>query len=181
MSRQPELSTERLFLRPFTLDDAPVVQKLAGDFAVAEMTLNIPYPYEDGMAEQWISTHKERNEKGELANFAVTLRDGGDLIGAIGLMIDQRHERAELGYWIGKPYWNKGYCTEAARAVVKFGFEKLHFHRIHASHFGHNEASGRVMQKIGMSYEGCFRQHVKKWDKFFDLKVYSILRDEFVS
>ena len=143
--------------------------------------MNIPHPYEDGMAEQWISTHKERFEKGELANFAITLRDDGILIGAVGLVINQRHESAELGYWIGKPYWNQGYCTEAAQAVVRYGFEQLHLNRIHASHFSENISSGRVMEKIGMTYEGCHRQQMKKWDKFVDLKVYSILHSEFSS
>ncbi len=181
MSRQPEIHTERLFLRPFTPDDAPVVQKLAGDKAIATTTLNIPHPYEDGMAEQWISTHKERFEKGELANFAITLHENGSLIGAVGLVVNQRHESAELGYWIGKPFWNQGYCTEAARAVVRFGFKQLHLNRIHASYFSRNISSGRVMEKIGMTYEGCLRQQMKKWDKFEDLKVYSILRSEFFS
>jgi ribosomal-protein-alanine N-acetyltransferase len=176
-----ELYTERLHLRPFTLDDAPVVQKLAGDKAIAITTLNIPHPYEDGMAEEWISTHKERYEKGELVNFAITLRQNTSLIGAIGLVINQQHESAELGYWIGKPYWNLGYCTEAAHAVVRFGFEQLRLNRVCASHFSENMSSGRVMEKIGMTYEGCHRQQMKKWDKFIDLKVYAILRSEFVS
>jgi len=181
MSTRPELYTKRLHLRPFRLDDAPVVQKLAGDIAIAEKTTNIPHPYEDGMAEEWISTHKELYDRGELANFAITSRDKGDLIGAIGLIIDQPHDKAELGYWIGKPYWDLGYCTEAAEAVVKFGFERLQLNRIHASHFAHNPASGRVMEKIGMTYEGTLRQHVKKWDKYIDLKIYSLLRSEFNS
>lgn len=181
MPPRPELKTERLFLRPFTLDDAPTVQKLAGDKDVAKTTLNIPHPYEDGMAEQWISTHEEKSEKGELLNFAITLHKNGGLIGAIGLVISKRHESAELGYWIGKPYWDKGYCTEAAQAVIRYGFEQLNLNRIHASHFARNSSSGRVMEKIGMTYEGCLRQQMKKWDKFEDLKVYSILRREFIS
>jgi len=181
MTEQPYLQTDRLILRPFSLDDAPTVQKLAGDKDIASTTLNIPHPYEDGMAEQWISTHKERFVKGELSNFAITLRSGGGLIGAVGLVINLLHERAELGYWIGKPYWNKGYCTEAAREVLRYGFEQLKLNRIHASFFTKNQSSGRVMEKIGMKYEGCFRQHVIKWGVFEDLKEYSILRSEYNS
>jgi ribosomal-protein-alanine N-acetyltransferase len=107
------------------------------------------------MAEEWISTHQEKFERGELVNFAIVLRNDDMLIGAIGLVINQQHENAELGYWIGKPYWGNGYCTEAAKAVLHYGFTVLGLNRIYASHMSRNPASGRVMEKIGMKYEGC--------------------------
>lgn len=176
MTRQPELQTDRLLLRPFTPNDAPGVRELAGDRDIAATTLNIPHPYEEGMAEEWIRTHREKFERGELANFAITLRGDGNLIGAIGLVIVPEHERAELGYWIGKPHWGNGYCTEAARAVAEYGFRELGLNRIHASHFSHNPASGRILQKIGMSREGCLKQHVRKWEKFVDLEVYGTVK-----
>ena len=179
MKQMPSLETERLRLRPFTLDDAPDVQRLAGAKEVASTTLNIPHPYEDGMAEKWIGTHQERYESGKLVNFAITNRSDGALIGGIGLVINQDHARAEMGYWIGVPYWNKGYCTEAARAVLKYGFEVLQLNRIHASYLTRNPASERVMQKIGMSYEGCHPQHMKKWGQFEDLSVYGILKKDY--
>ena len=113
--------------------------------------------------------------------FAITLRKEGLLVGCIGLTISREHVRAELGYWIGKPYWGNGYCTEAARAMVRFGFEELGLKRIHAIHFRRNPASGRVMSKIGMAREGCQRQHIKKWGTFEDLVMYAILKSEFGS
>jgi ribosomal-protein-alanine N-acetyltransferase len=179
MNTQPEITTERLLLRPFTLADAPAVQKLAGDKAVASMTLNIPHPYEDGMAEAWIDTHPQKFERGEEAVFAIVLREDDTLMGAIGLTVNQEHERAEMGYWIGKPYRGNGYCTEAAKEVVKYGFTALGLTRIQATHFVQNPASGRVMEKIGMTYEGCLRQYVKKWGDFIDLKMYAILKAEY--
>jgi ribosomal-protein-alanine N-acetyltransferase len=179
MGQQPELVTERLLLRPFTLADAPVVQRMAGDKDIASVTVNIPHPYEDGMAEKWIGTHRPGFESGKEAVFAIVRRECGTLIGAIELTINREHERAELGYWIGKPYWGNGYCTEAAREVVKYGFDELRLTRIQATHFVRNPASGRVMQKIGMTYEGCLRQYLKKWDAFEDLKMYAILRTEY--
>ncbi|HSL71791.1 MAG TPA: GNAT family protein, partial [Longimicrobiales bacterium] len=100
-------------------------------------------------------------------------------LGAVGLRIEQLHRRAELGYWIGVPYWSQGYCTEAARAVLRFGFEALELNRIHASYLARNPASGRVMQKLGMQYEGQLRQHVRKWDVFEDIVTYAILQSEF--
>ena len=111
-------------------------------------------------------------------NFAIVLLDRGVLCGSTGLGIDAENANAELGYWIGLPYWGKGYCTEAVQAVVQYGFEVIGLHRIQASHFSDNPASGRVMQKIGMSYEGCRRQHVLKWGKFEDLELYGILKSD---
>jgi ribosomal-protein-alanine N-acetyltransferase len=178
--KKPILETNRLLLRPFSLIDSPDVQKLAGDKAIAATTLNIPHPYEDGMAEEWIGSHQERYEKGEEVTFAITLLDGRTLIGAIGLEINQRHQRAELGYWIGKSYWNNGYCTEAAEAVVRYGFAELKLHRIHAAHFSRNRASGRVMEKIGMKYEGRLRNHIQKWGRSEHLEIFGILKEEFM-
>ena len=178
MGEFPTLRTERLVLRAFKLSDAADVQRMAGAREIASPTINIPHPYEDGMAELWISSHRGASERGELVPLAITLSADGTLIGAISLGLDQSHERAELGYWIGAPYWGQGYCTEAARAILGYGFGVLGLHRIHSSHFARNPASGRVMQKLGMTSEGCLRHHVKKWDAFEDLVVYGLLRDE---
>lgn len=178
MTEQPIIQTQRLILRPFTLADAPDVQRLAGAREVAAVTLAIPHPYEDGMAQEWIKTHRAAFREGSAVNFAIALRESGVLCGAIGLGIDVANVNAELGYWIGVPYWGRGYCTEAAKAVVQYGFEVTGLHRIHSAHFKHNPASGRVMQKIGMSYEGCWRQHTFKWGKFEDVELYGILKSE---
>jgi hypothetical protein len=113
MNEQPTLETPRVLLRPFTLSDAAVVQQLAGDYAIADTTLNIPHPYSDGVAEEWIAGQHADFEAGTRVTYAITLRELGELIGAIGLGIEHRFDRAEMGYWIGKPYWGHGYCTEA--------------------------------------------------------------------
>ena len=129
---------------------------------MADTTLKVPHPYEDGMAERWIANHGDWFERGEQAVFAITRKDDGRLLGAIGLRMKLDDQRAELGYWIGKPYWGQGYCTEAARAILTFSFERLGLHRIQACHFTRNPASGRVLQKIGMIHEGRLRQHRKR-------------------
>jgi [ribosomal protein S5]-alanine N-acetyltransferase len=172
------LTTERLVLRPLTPKDAGAIERLAGAVEVADTTLLIPHPYPAGAAEQFIACARAEWEKGEQYVFAITLRGGGELCGCIGLKVALRHERAELGYWIGVPFWKKGYCTEAARAVVRFAFENLKLNCVNAHHFVRNAASGRVLQKAGMSYEGRLRQHVRKNDGFEDLDCYSILRSE---
>jgi len=106
---QPTLETKRLILRPFRLNDAPAVQELAGERDIADTTMNIPHPYEDGMAEDWIGGHEPGYEDEKIATFAIVLRDCAELVGAIGLQIDRGLNKAELGYWIGKPFWNLGY------------------------------------------------------------------------
>ena len=176
MTEIPTLRTARLVLRAFHASDAPAVQSYASDKAIAATTLNIPHPYTLEMAEEWIGTHQEAFDTGQAIQLAIALSDLGKLIGAIGLNIKPAHERAEVGYWIGKPHWGKGYCTEAVMAVVQYGFDSLGFERIFATHFRKNPASGRVMQKAGMKYEGRLRHHVMKWGEFNDLEVYSLLR-----
>jgi RimJ/RimL family protein N-acetyltransferase len=102
------------------------------------------------------------------------------LIGAVGLELDRGNDRAELGYWIGKPYWNKGYGTEAAREVVRYGFEVLGLNRIFAGYFARNPASGRIQEKIGFRHEGVQAQHIKKWDRFEDVVMMGMLRRDFL-
>ena len=179
MAAIPELRTPRLQLRAFTLADAPAVQRLAGDEAIASTTLNIPHPYPDGVAEAWIATHAAAFERLESLSLAVVLVATGELVGATGLVgINKAHSRAEIGYWTGKPYWGNGYCTEAAGALIDYAFRTLELNRIYAYHLTRNPASGRVMQKLGMTHEGRLRQHALKWDAFEDLEVYGLLREE---
>ena len=170
--------TERLRLRLFRLTDAPSVQRLAGDYDVAKMTLTIPHPYPDGVSERWIATHGEGLRRGTLMELAITKHDD-TLLGAISLGIRRDSHWGELGYWIGKPYWNQGYCTEAAKAVIQLGFDYLGLNRIQARHMTINPASGRVMQKCGMVYEGTLRQAAYRAPEYYDLAVYSILRSEY--
>jgi RimJ/RimL family protein N-acetyltransferase len=177
----PTLRTERLVLRPFALSDAAEVQRQAGVREVASPTLNIPHPYADGVAEKWIATHPDEwRDKGNL-HLAITLADGGTLVGAIGLANNKEHRRAEIGYWIGVEQWGKGYCTEAARAVVRFGFERMGLNSVRGRHMSRNPASGAVMRKCGMTHEGTLRQEAMKWDRFEDMEVYSVLREEYVA
>lgn len=176
---QPELTTERLRLRAFRPADADRVTALAGEREIARNTLNVPHPYERRDAEEWIAAHRGQMERREAATFAITLLGEPVVIGAVGLILDAGNDAAELGYWIGKPYWGRGYASEAARAVVAWGFRELELNRIHASHFPRNPASGAVLRKIGMRHEGRLREHVKKWGEYLDLERYGILRREF--
>lgn len=173
----PLLNTIQLLLRPFGQADAPEVQRLAGDVEVARNTLAMPFPYLDGMAESWISHHAEDYKVGKSAIWAITLKDKQQLIGAIGLSLQLQYSHAEIGYWIGKDFWNQGYCTEALKEVILFGFDQLKLHKIYASHFCNNPQSGRVMQKAGMRYEGTLKSHLFHWNEYKDLVQYGIWRE----
>jgi ribosomal-protein-alanine N-acetyltransferase len=178
MSGIPELETPRLLLRPFTLADAPDVKRLAGEFVIADTTLTIPHPYEDGMAEQWIGQHGEDFSAGRRVTFAITGRAERQLVGAISLFRIESGHQAEIGYWIGQQFWNQGFCSEAGIAVLKYAFVSLGLNRVYANHLSRNPASGRVMRKLGFSHEGRRRQHVRKWEKFEDDELYGLLKTE---
>jgi|TARA_B110000263_G_scaffold162090_1_gene141000 RimJ/RimL family protein N-acetyltransferase len=174
------INTPRLTLRPMILADAPDIQRLAGDKDVASTTLNIEHPYEDGMAEKWITSCQNMSDAGELVNFAITLTADGSFLGAIGIHFQETKGHAEIGYWVGKPYWNLGYATEAAKAVVKFGFNQLSQERIHAAHFTRNPASGHVLQHAGMLYEGSQQGPTIKWGVMEQLELYGVSREQFL-
>ena len=152
MSRQPNIETPRLKLLQFKMDDAGSLQSLAGNYNVAKNTINIPHPYEDGMAETWISTHQHEWDEKQAITYAIFLKSTEKLIGAVGL-VGVRGNEGGVGYWIGEPYWGRGYCTEAAKGLIHFCFETLQLVRIEAEHLVSNPASGRVMEKVGMTYK----------------------------
>lgn len=172
--RQPELKTDRLLLRAFSLADAADVHRLANNYAVSRTTLNMPYPYQPGTAEKWIGGQRRSWECRDSATFAVTLGESGALLGAVTLTWINR-STAELGYWIGEPYWRNGYCSEAVRAVIEFGFERLGLHKILAEHLRDNPASGKVMLNAGMRHIGSARK--KNRDRApAEMDIYHILK-----
>src|SRR5581483_2473977 len=172
----PILQTPRLILREFVESDIPELVPLIGAREVAETTLRIPHPYEEKHAREFIASAPKENE----LRLAIRLRSDGRLVGGIGLHPQMEHQRAELGYWIGVPFWGNGYATEAACEVIRYGFEDLKLHRIFAGHFEGNGESRAVLLKLGMRHEGCARESVVKWGRFVDVQIYSILRDEHV-
>lgn len=179
MKEQPVLESGRLKLRPFKPEDAQRVQELAGEKEISDNTLLIPHPYPDGLAEEWIGSHEVKFEKNEEAVFAVTLKDSGELIGAIGLVINELLNNAEMGYWIGKPYWGNGYATEAVGMMIKYGIEELGLNKVHAHHMTRNPSSGEVMRKNGMRKEGYLRKHMLKNGVYEDVIMYGILKDDY--
>lgn len=180
----PRLSTPRLILRPFEPGDSETVERLANDREIAANTRGIEYPYPKGAASTWIDTHEGLWLTGKGVVFAICNRgqaEGvancpeGALLGAMLLNLDSADHRGELGYWLGRAWWNLGIASEAARAVLQFGFDQLGLNRIDAHHLARNPASGRVLLKAGMLREGLLRQHARKWGEFHDVVLYGVL------
>lgn len=160
------------------MDDAPDVERLAGAYEVALNTLMIPHPYPEGAAAEWIGKQQDDFENDRIHHFAIEAN--GALAGAIALIL-KGDGIGEIGYWVGVPYWGRGYASDAARTVVRYGFEECGLDRIFACHFTRNAPSGRVLQKAGMTYEGTLRRHLVKWDERIDLAFYGLLREEWMA
>jgi [ribosomal protein S5]-alanine N-acetyltransferase len=114
----------------------------------------------------------------DAVRLGVWIEASSTFIGGVGLRLELDHHRAEIGYWIGVPYWGNGYATEAARALLHYGFDQLKLNRIYASHFSNNPASGRIMAKLGMKPEGCLRGHLLKWGEYLDLVIYGMTKED---
>jgi [ribosomal protein S5]-alanine N-acetyltransferase len=142
------IRTPRLLLRPPVRTDAARISLLAGDCDVASMTGTIPYPYSEGQVSEWI----ESVLAGEEGVVFAILRSGV-LIGCTGYRAFSK-DHAELGYWVGKPYWGMGYATEAVEALIAHAFETDGFEYLTAGRFTDNPASERVLQKLGFTISG---------------------------
>ena len=147
-----DITTARLNLRPLRLEDAQAVSTLAGNWNVARHTLRVPHPYTRKMAQEWIRQTWQSRESGKGLVLAMEHRAQAVLLGVIGLEMT-RPGQADLGYWVGEPWWGQGYATEAVEAMLAIGFDRLGLQEIGAEHLAANPASGRVMQKAGMHHE----------------------------
>lgn len=176
-----KLNTERLVLRPLQQSDVPVMHTLCNDPDVSAPIADMPYPYPVEAAAGTVEAMQHLMASGEVYAFAVVPRDSksSELVGIVYLIPNPVYQHAELIYWLGKPYWGKGYATEAAHAVLTFAFGPLKLHRVYASVFRGNTASAHVLEKCGMQFEGMQREHILKKGQFIDLLSYGLLSSEF--
>jgi RimJ/RimL family protein N-acetyltransferase len=200
---QQELHTERLILQPLALEDADSMYKLLQEREIAYNTMVIPFPYEQGMAESFIaSTILESsftNDAGTAAtntalNLAIRLKSDNTFMGAMRFdkivaendKNDSNNNSAiirtgTMGYWLGKPYWGHGYCTEAAHELIRYGFlGALNLDRVEARHYSRNAASGNVMRKIGLKHIQQLPKHIDKWGVMEDVEMYAISKKDFL-
>lgn len=147
MTEFPRLYTDRLNLRKIQTEDIPALVNYANNKKVSQYVLNIPYPYQEPDAVFRISYVHQGFKTNTRYVFAIALKNNDEFIGEISLHLDRQKNVAELGYWIGEPFWNKGIVTEAIAAVLRFGFEKLNLDLIFATCNADNIASNKVIEK----------------------------------
>ena len=175
----PEIETARLRLGELQPGDIPQIVKYAANPRIAAHTLNLPSPYTDKDAVFWINLANQGFQNGTHFIFAIRHKAGNEFIGGIGLTVEPRFNRAEVGYWLGEPFWNRGYVTEATQAIIRFGFGSLGLNKITSSHLAQNPASGRVMQKSGMTREGELKEHIRKDTAYHTLVLYGLTRSDY--
>jgi ribosomal-protein-alanine N-acetyltransferase len=174
----PVLPTERLRLRRLDLDDAPDVFAYASDPEVSRYTTwEAHKTIQDSLA--FLMSAIELYKTFQVAPWGMEHKREAKIIGTCGFVYwNLRHRRAEIAYALARPYWNQGYTTEAVRAVLDFGYRVMGLNRIEARCDVPNVASARVMEKAGMKFEGVLRRHMFVKNTYVDLKMYSVLRNE---
>lgn len=148
------IETSRLRLRALSREDAPTIERLAGDWEIARYTGHIPHPYPTGGAAPWIEETWAEASTGKKVVAGIERRADGVLVGCIELDLTRSAGMGSLGYWVGRPYWGAGIASEAAAALVALGFERLGLVQIEAAAVPANRRSIRVQEKLGLGLIG---------------------------
>ncbi|MEM7411213.1 MAG: GNAT family protein [Myxococcota bacterium] len=179
MKIHPRMATERLRLRPFVADDAEELAKLGSDRSVADTMLDWPHPFSPANARSTIAAQAANYQTGRSLHLALEIQKTPGLIGGIELRgLDAEDGCAELRFWVEAGSWKKGFATEAAMALLRFGFGELRLHRVDALCLARDPAGAAVLGKIGMKQEGLLRERVRKFDCYEDVALYAVLASD---
>lgn len=176
----PALETDRLVLRKLGKEDASDIYACSSD---PEVSKYMPWETHRSIkdSEDYIEMAIEQYELGQLAPWGITLKESEKLIGTIEYVKWlPNHYRAEISFVLSKRFWGKGYILEATKKVIQFGFSHMELQKIEALSMIENVQSQRVLQKLGMRFEGVLRNHWWIKDQFRDIVQYSILKKEFI-
>jgi ribosomal-protein-alanine N-acetyltransferase len=175
----PTLYTKSLILRKITLEDAQDVFEYAKDLEVTRFVTWEPHKSIDDSI-NFLKLVIKKYENNEPSDWGIIYKENSKLIGTCGYVsLDKANYSAEIGYALSREYWGKGLMTEVVKEVIKFGFEKMNLNRIYARCFVKNIGSQKVLEKVGMKFEGILREQVLIKGTFRDMKIYSILRKEY--
>ncbi|MEM9142994.1 MAG: GNAT family N-acetyltransferase, partial [Bacteroidota bacterium] len=153
----PQLKTKRLLLTELRSTDIPRVVQYASNKEVSLYTLNLPHPFSDKDAINWMNTAHQGFKSGSKFVFALRWGPEMEFIGSIGLSVDRKFNRAEISFWIAEPFWGRGFATEAVRAALQFGFKELYLNKLTSAHMQKNPASGKVLKNSGLAKEGILK------------------------
>jgi RimJ/RimL family protein N-acetyltransferase len=166
---RPNIETRRLVLRAPEARDAAAIAALANDWNIARMTTRLPHPYALRDAESFLAAVQAQDPRRE--NSFLIEHEGAGPVGMIGLYHDGR-PYPELGYWIGRPFWGRGFATEAAEATLDWARRRWNKRAVVAGHFADNAASGRVLEKAGFLYTGEIqRKHSRAREGVVDTRI----------
>lgn len=166
-------------IRSYELTDKASLTKYANSENISKLLRDqFPFPYTEADAKAWLNyaCNQERE-----THFAIANRS--ELIGAVGIILqeDVNHYSAEIGYWVGEPFWGKGIASAALIAFTDYVFNNFNLNRIYANVFEGNSASEKVLIKAGYLKEATLRKAVFKEGKFLDQYVYGILKEDFLA
>lgn len=177
----PEFETERLLIRKVERSDAKDIFDYASD---PETSKHLPWDEHQSIDDtlDFIDTVNQKFFLMDNIDWGIELKSEKKLIGMIGFREwNNQNSCADIGYVLSPKYWNKGYITEAVKAVIKFGFDKVKVNRIEAHCDEKNISSSRVLEKCGMKYEGTLRKKVMIKNRFVNMKFYSILLEDYIN
>jgi len=163
-----------LSLRYIDSDDLKDIARLANNRDIAEAMATLPYPYTLTDAKTWLDY--VNNTESEHV-FAIVNKKR--FMGVIGLVHEGENNRAELGYWLGKEYWNNGFVSCAVQMIISYAFTILKVNKIYAQVFGSNTASHKVLEKNGFVLEGCLKEHFIRMGKVHDVLYYGLHKAAF--
>jgi len=173
------METQRLVLRRFEINDAAALYTNWASSADTVTFMRMPPHQSADDTRAFVQSIIDNYEKTDTYRWAIVLKENNEPIGFIGLtVLSEYDETGDFGYSVGKAYWNYGYTTEALAAVLRYGLEKAGFNRLEAYHSIRNMASGRVMQKCGLTYEGRARQKYRSNLGFEDSDMYAIIKED---
>lgn len=178
-SHLPRLETERLLLRAMRVSDAPDMYDYAHRTDVTRHLLWSPHP-DIQYTRRYLEYLAGRYRLGQFYDWALICKEDGKMIGTCGFVrFEYAHNAAEIGYVLNPDYHGRGLMTEAVTRILQFGFSELQLHRIEARYMVENTASRRLMERVGMHFEGVHRQLMLVKGQYRDIGTCAILTDEF--
>ena len=167
-------------IRPLKTSDVQSICENVKDKIITRYTLQIPHPYRKSDAEKFIKDSQRAWKEKSAYVFGIELKDSKEIIGIVSLdKVDRKNKRCELGYWLGKRYWQKGITSKAVKMILDFAFNHLHMHRVYAGVFASNTASLRVLEKNNFLLEGILFETHWRSGIWHNMMTYGLLKDDF--
>lgn len=170
-------------LRMLSVDDADAIAEHANDYDVVYNIAELgtfPFPYNRSDALEFIDSATRALINGSEFHYAVVIKGTDELVGIAGIKnIDYKNRKCEVGYWLGKQFWGRGYASEAVSLLLYVAFMSLNLNKVYATVFTFNERSAAVLQQLGFKREGVIRENIFHVDKFVDDIMFGLLRSEY--